>query len=549
MKTYLYCFLLSVALCLLSTGCLDHDHEHHDHGHHDDHKHDDHEEHDHEEHDDHKHDDHGHNDHEEHHDHGGHHAHEGEMEPVVVTQYNGLTELFMEYNPLIKGESVTFIVHLTKLSNFHPVTEGSVEIKFSSAEGQEYAVHLDQPTRAGVYLIKATPPFAGACSIELSLKHADLNSVHRIQGVTVYANADEVEDMPHQESDAEEITVLKEQQWRTEYEIVQVEQRRIGSSIPATGHLRLPASRVMVVPATASGTISWSEKGLVPEVGMQVKDGQGLFSISPDGAWESGLVRLREQYLLADLEFTRLEGLLKEQAVAEKRVEEARIRRETLAESLTRMGVKIIDGKVENLVAQIKAPQAGTITEIIVRPGQRVQQGDPLAIIKNSDRMILEALFPSTRLDKVSKPVDASFRTGISGKAQLISHLDGRVISEEPIAAARAGFSRFLFEFENQNSQFAEGTAVSIRVLGEANQPCLAIPVEAVQEEQGLDLVYVQSGGETVEKRYPRLGISDGEWIEVLNGVSAGERVVTRGAQMVRLSSLGDMEMGHGHAH
>jgi len=123
------------------------------------------------------------------------------------------------------------------------------------------------------------------------------------------------------------------------------------------------------------------------------------------------------------------------------------------------------------------------------------------------------------------------------------------VISEEPIAAARAGFSRFLFEFENQNSQFAEGTAVSIRVLGEANQPCLAIPVEAVQEEQGLDLVYVQSGGETVEKRYPRLGISDGEWIEVLNGVSAGERVVTRGAQMVRLSSLGDMEMGHGHAH
>ena len=198
------------------------------------------------------------------------------------------------------------------------------------------------------------------------------------------------------------------------------------------------------------------------------------------------------------------------------------------------MGVKITDGKVENLVAQIQAPQAGTITEIIVRPGQRVQQGDPLAIIKNTDRMILEALFPSTRLDKVSKPVDASFRTGISGKAKLISQLGGRLISEESIGMERAGFSRFL-EFENHNSQFAEGTAVSIRVLGEANQQCLAIPVEAVQEEQGLDLVYVQSGGETVEKRYPQLGISDGQWIEVLIGVS-GRTVVTRGAQMVRLS-------------
>jgi hypothetical protein len=68
-------------------------------------------------------------------------------------------------------------------------------------------------------------------------------------------------------------------------------------------------------------------------------------------------------------------------------------------------------------------------------------------------------------------------------------------------------------------------------------------------EDQGRKMIYVQTAGETVEKRYPYLGDSDGEWTEVISGVNLDERIVTKGTSMIRLASLGEMEMGHGHAH
>lgn len=67
-------------------------------------------------------------------------------------------------------------------------------------------------------------------------------------------------------------------------------------------------------------------------------------------------------------------------------------------------------------------------------------------------------------------------------------------------------------------------------------------------EDQGRKMIYVQTAGETVEKRYPYLGDSDGEWTEVISGVNLDERIVTKGTSMIRLASLGEMEMGHGHA-
>jgi hypothetical protein len=46
-----------------------------------------------------------------------------------------------------------------------------------------------------------------------------------------------------------------------------------------------------------------------------------------------------------------------------------------------------------------------------------------------------------------------------------------------------------------------------------------------------------------------QLGIRDGQYIEVLSGVASGERVVSKGAYLVKLAASGPAEAGHGHAH
>ena len=385
--------------------------------------------------------------------------------------------------------------------------------------------------------------------MEISLQSSDINSTHILEDLVIFASEGEIKPQTVHEAPGEEITFLKEQQWRIDYKIEPTSRRDLSHSSQGTGIFRLPASKVKIVPATASGTISWSTNNPYLKVGIYASQGMELFTIQPDAAWESGLSRLKELYLLAKLDCEKMEELFEQEAVAEKRVIEARIRKDTLSDSLTRMGVNLADGKFLEFQAQVTAPEEGMVTEILVRPGQKVRQGDSLAVIKNSKKLILVVKIPATRISEINVATDATFRTGAGQRTYRISELGGRAVSKKPLASKEAGFADFLFEFDNSEGLFIEGTSVTVQLLGPKKKSTLAIPLEAVQEELGEALVYVQTSGETIEKRFPRLGIHDGQWIEVKEGVQEGEQVVTQGGTAIRLSSLGDMEMGHGHAH
>jgi membrane fusion protein, heavy metal efflux system len=70
-----------------------------------------------------------------------------------------------------------------------------------------------------------------------------------------------------------------------------------------------------------------------------------------------------------------------------------------------------------------------------------------------------------------------------------------------------------------------------------------------VLDEGGLSVVFVMIGGESFERRQVRLGAREGDWVEVLDGLTPGQRVVSRGAYLVKLASTGTAQIGHGHAH
>jgi multidrug efflux pump subunit AcrA (membrane-fusion protein) len=76
-----------------------------------------------------------------------------------------------------------------------------------------------------------------------------------------------------------------------------------------------------------------------------------------------------------------------------------------------------------------------------------------------------------------------------------------------------------------------------------------AIPVSAVVDDQGQSVAYVEVAGEAFERRGLRLGIRDGDFVQVLDGLAPGERVVTRGAYQVRLAAASGAVPAHGHAH
>jgi multidrug efflux pump subunit AcrA (membrane-fusion protein) len=68
-------------------------------------------------------------------------------------------------------------------------------------------------------------------------------------------------------------------------------------------------------------------------------------------------------------------------------------------------------------------------------------------------------------------------------------------------------------------------------------------------EEQGSYFCYVQTEGESFQKRELRIGGNDGQYVQVLSGVAEGERVVTKGAYNIKLSTAAGTLPAHGHEH
>jgi membrane fusion protein, heavy metal efflux system len=77
----------------------------------------------------------------------------------------------------------------------------------------------------------------------------------------------------------------------------------------------------------------------------------------------------------------------------------------------------------------------------------------------------------------------------------------------------------------------------------------LVIPVSALIEEQGVFYAYVQTEGESFQKRELKLGANDKEKVQVLSGLTEGERVVTKGAYQIKLSQASGTMPAHGHEH
>ena len=105
------------------------------------------------------------------------------------------------------------------------------------------------------------------------------------------------------------------------------------------------------------------------------------------------------------------------------------------------------------------------------------------------------------------------------------------------------------FRIDNAAGELYPGMTPTAHLVVASPIQSVAIPFDAVVHDAGTEVVYVQSGGETFERRPVRLGVRDGDWVAVLEGVSPGEWVVSRGAYSIKLAATSTSSIGHGHAH
>ena len=93
------------------------------------------------------------------------------------------------------------------------------------------------------------------------------------------------------------------------------------------------------------------------------------------------------------------------------------------------------------------------------------------------------------------------------------------------------------------------GSFVEIFLLSQSMEGVLAVPESALTEEQGSFFVYRQVDEECYEKQRVIVGADDGEQVQILSGIRAGDRIVTQGAYQVKLASASNAIPAHTHEH
>ena len=488
---------------------------------------------------------------------------EAELPTLAVTRWTDKTELFMEYPPLVAGETALFAVHLTRLSDFTAMTTGRPHIEFTPESGGPPAVLQGiDASRPGVFRVEGAAPAAGRYQWALIVDAPGLSDRHELGAVTVFADeAAAVADAEqHADEDAAAITYLKEPQWTNGFATVPVAEADVRRSVRVPAVVEPLTGGEAVVAAPADGRFM---SGSLPAVGTRVRAGQELGRLQPrssgDGADRATLAAAVSEAQAtvegARAELARSERLLAERAVPSRRVEDAQRAVKVAEARLTAAQARLAQrdealgtggGTASGNSFALRAPITGVVAEIFAALGASYDEGAPLFRIVRTDRVELQAHVPAS---------DAPLRAAVDEIAlEIPGRPDPLVVKFDHMHYAgiidpRTRALPVQFDVDNRGGHLLIGqTSTAILYTG-SRERMTTVPKEAVLMEAGRPYVFVQTGGESFARRYIEVATRDGDLVGVRSGVTPGERVVTRGAYDVQLASAASGLPAEGHVH
>lgn len=444
-------------------------------------------------------------------DHG--HEHAG----TAVTRWTGATELFFEYPPLIAGApGEPWAIHVTRLADFSPVTDGVLTLALRGPDGTVYTTRSEAPVRPGIYTPAPQLPQPGTYDLVMDISGPQLQDRIRTEQVEVYPSTDAV---PHaEEADAGGISFLKEQQWAIDFGIAAAQERTIPYAIEVAGEIRPAAGRVAVVAAPVSGLARAQTNLSAPAPGDRVQSGQTLAVLAPTSQ-DNSYARAKATAERLQREVARLTRLYEAEAIPEKRLVDARHDLEVAEAALEAMGGTSGDG----YTYAVQAPISGVVQTRSFMPGQRVEVGEPLFEIVSPEEVWLHLKLPARHASLAETAGAALFSVEGSDRRYRAA----RVVSTGTTIDPTTRTLPVILAAANADGSLKIGQFATAQLEVGGTRSGVALPVDAILNEDGQAVAYVQTGGETFERRVLRLGPTDGTFTLVEAGVEAGEHVVT----------------------
>lgn len=479
-----------------------------------------------------------------------------------VTAWGRLFEVFPEVEPLAAGEVALAHAHVTRLDAGAPLVDGAVEIVLSGPSGEQVFA-ADEPARPGVFTVEIEPRAPG--DVDLSFRIRAPGGSEEIRGGRVRVGTAERPGgllrapAPRGGTDGgEPLTFLKEEQWRSDFATVWVSSGELAGSSSGLARVRPPAGGEASLTAPVDGVVRPAAR-VWPFVGLQVERGTPLFRVVPHVAAGRSLASLEAELeaLTAELDAARvrlgrLEELQDLEATSRREVEDARVRVETFA---ARHSAAIRDLEAARSSREggsagglpLRAPFSGEIARVATSPGSTVASGDALARLVRTDVVWLEiSVAPAAARRLAAEGVRGVVLTDPElGVLRLEEEV--RLVSMAPEISPESGTVAVLLEAPAA-AGLVLGTTLEAQVLSKERREGIVIPSSALVDDGGVPVVYLQLSGERFVRQEVDVLERQGELL-LVEPLVPGQRLVSRGGDAIRRSSLMATGQGHGHVH
>ncbi len=314
-------------------------------------------------------------------------------------------------------------------------------------------------------------------------------------------------------------------------ETAEVKETEISPVVYVTGSLELNELRIAAVGSRISGRV----RQVHVVEGSEVKVGDQLATLDSAelGEAQAEILAIAARARVADTDEGR-KKLLMSQGIASKRAAELAAQASKVADAelmAARQRVKALGGKVKGKgkdlgTMSMTSPIEGEVIAVHVHRGQAVLPSHTSFTIGDYEPLWVRLAVFERDLTNLREGDEVEIRPVATPEVKIVGQV--AYISRMLDPQTRAAEVRVVVPNEEGTLRVGQGVTAGIQASG-ASHRALAVPRSAIVQVDGKPTVFVAVEENAFVPRPVKTGTKDPELIEILEGVEAGERVVTEG--------------------
>jgi membrane fusion protein (multidrug efflux system) len=178
---------------------------------------------------------------------------------------------------------------------------------------------------------------------------------------------------------------------------------------------------------------------------------------------------------------------------------------------------------------RIRSLSEGYITERLIEMGDKVNANQQVYTIEDFRPLLIRVFVPTSDAIKLTPGMDSEVTTDIIPGAMF----PGDVKLINPRIDVQTGTVKVTVEVDDETLRLKPGMFVEVRIVIGMKEDVLVIPRKAILYKQNKTYVFVTERGQATQREVS-LGLTEEDHVEVTDGLTEGEAIVTVGVESLK---------------